>query len=93
MLMIFAGMVALGYVCAQVILSISFYGQGQQSFLSKTKLNWAKAINGARAYYARKRRGVYREKKVEVFVPTGERLRVVYVPVNPADRCPRRKNF
>ena len=92
-LMIFAGMVAAGYVCAQVILSIAYYGRDQQSFLSRTKVNWSKAIDGARAYYARKRRGVYREKKVEVFVPTGERLRVVYVPVNPGGPVPPAEEF
>jgi len=57
-----------------------------------------------RAYYARKRRGVYRdrvqvqEKEVivyqdrvqekQVLVPSGERVRIIYVPVPPGGPVP-----
>ena len=51
------------------------------------------AVRGARAYFARKRRGVYREKKVVEYVPTSERTRIVYVPVTPGGPVPPAEEF
>jgi len=92
-LMIFAGMVATGYVVAQVMLSIAYYGKDRKGVVESAKINWSLAVRGARAYFARKRRGVYREKKVVEYVPTSERTRVVYVPVNPGGPVPPAEEF
>jgi hypothetical protein len=92
-LMTFAGMVAAGYVVAQVMLAIAYYGRDRKGVVESAKINWSLAVRGVRAYFARKRRGVYREKKVEVFVPTSERTRVVYVPVNPGGPVPPAEEF
>ena len=69
-LMIFAGMVAAGYVVAQVMLAIAYYGRDRKGLVKSAKINWSLAVRGARAFFARKRRGVYREKKVVEYVPT-----------------------
>lgn len=92
-LMIFAGMVAAGYVVAQVMLSVAYYGRDQQGLVERTQVNWSLAVRGARAYFARKRRGVYREKKVVEYVPTSERTRIVYVPVTPGGPVPPAEEF
>jgi hypothetical protein len=92
-LMIFAGMVAAGYVVAQVMMAISYYGRDRKGVVESTKINWPLAVRCARAYYARKRRGVYRIKKEIEYVPTGERTRVVYVPVNPGGPVPPAEEF
>ena len=92
-LMIFAGMVAAGYVVAQVMLAIAYYGKDRKGLAESTKINWSLAVRGARAFFARKRRGVYREKKVVEYVPTSERTRVVYVPVNPGGPVPPAEEF
>ena len=92
-LMIFAGMVAAGYVVAQVMLAIAYYGRDRKGLVESAKINWSLAVRGARAFFARKRRGVYREKKVVEYVPTSERTRVVYVPVNPGGPVPPAEEF
>ena len=92
-LMIFAGMVAAGYVVAQVMLAIAYYGRDRKGVVESARINWSLALRGARAYLARKRRGVYREKKVVEYVPTSERTRVVYVPVNPGGPVPPAEEF
>jgi len=98
---IFAAAVALSYVVAQALLAISYYGRHKPAFLQVTtpfwNASWQRILRSVRAYYARKRRGVYRdrvqvqEKEVivyqdrvqekQVFVPSGERVRIIYVPV------------
>jgi hypothetical protein len=108
MLDIFAVAVALSYVVAQALLAISYYGRHKPSFLQVTRPfwreSWQRILRSARAYYARKRRGVYRdrvqvqEKEVivyqdrvqekQVFVPSGERVRIIYVPVPPGGPVP-----
>ena len=92
-LMIFAGMVAAGYVVAQVMLAISYYGRDRKGLVESAKGNWSSVLRSARAYFNRKRRGVYREKKVVEYVPTSERTRVVYVPVNPGGPVPPAEEF
>jgi hypothetical protein len=92
-LMIFAGMVAAGYVVAQVMLAISYYGRDRKGLVESSKGNWSSVLRSARAYFNRKRRGVYREKKLVEYVPTSERTRVVYVPVNPGGPVPPPEEF
>jgi hypothetical protein len=105
---IFAAAVAVSYVVAQALLAISYYGRRKPSFLQVTTPfwteSWRRILRGVRAYYARKRRTVYRdrvqvqEKEVivyqdrvqekQVIVPSGERVRIVYVPVPPGGHVP-----
>jgi hypothetical protein len=103
---VFAAAVAFSYVVAQALLAISFYGRNKKSFLEVTRPfwreSWQRILRSVRAYYARKRRGVYRdrirEKEVivyqdrvqekQVLVPVGERTRIVYVPVPPGGPVP-----
>jgi hypothetical protein len=94
MLDIFAAAVALSYVVAQALLAISYYGRHKPSFLQVTRPfwreSWWRILRSVRAYYARKRRGVYRDRVQEkqVFVPSGERVRIIYVPVPPGGPVP-----
>jgi hypothetical protein len=105
---VFAAAVAFSYVVAQALLAISFYGRNKKSFLEVTRPfwreSWQRILRSVRAYYARKRRSVYRdrvqvqEKEVvvyqdrvqekQVIVPVGERTRIVYVPVPPGGPVP-----
>jgi hypothetical protein len=94
MLDIFAAAVALSYVVAQALLAISYYGRHKPGFLQVTtpfwSASWRRILRSMRAYYARKRRGVYRDRVQEkqVIVPSGERVRIIYVPVPPGGPVP-----
>jgi hypothetical protein len=90
---LFAATVAIGYVVAQIMLSISFYGRSKKGLVESSKANWSLIGRSIRGYWARKRRGVYRDRKVVEFVPTSERTRVVYVPVNPGGPVPPAEEF
>jgi hypothetical protein len=112
---IFAAAVALAYVLTQIVLSISFYGRHRPGVIEtnrellRERVNhaWELVISARRAYWARKRRGVYRDriKEVpvteyrdrevtkEVFVPTAERTKVIYVPVPPGGPVPPAEEF
>jgi hypothetical protein len=92
-LFIFAGAVAASYVVAQVMLSIAFYGRHRKGVVESTKVSWGQMTRSLRGYWLRKRRGVYRDRTKEVFVPTSERTRVVYVPVNPGGPVPPAEEF
>jgi hypothetical protein len=88
----FAAAIALGYIVAQVMLAISFYGRHRQGFVEATGGNKT-VIRAIRAYFARKRRPVYRTQTKEVYVPVSERTRIVYVPVNPGGPVPPAEEF
>ncbi len=90
---LFAATVAIGYVVAQIMLSISFYGRNKEGLVESSKANWSLIARAIRGYWARKRRGVYRDRKVVEFVPTSERTRVVYVPVTPGGPVPPAEEF
>jgi hypothetical protein len=92
-LMIFAGMVAAGYVVAQVMLAISYYGRDRKGVVETMKGNWMQVGRSLRAWIARKRRKVVKIVKEVEYVPTGERTRVVYVPINPGGPVPPAEEF
>jgi hypothetical protein len=92
-LMIFAATVAAGYVVAQVMLSVAFYGRHRKGLVESSKVNWSLAVRALRGYWLRKRRGVYRDRTKEVFVPTSERTRIVYVPITPGGPVPAAEEF
>jgi hypothetical protein len=92
-LTIFSASVAAGYVVAQVMLSVAFYGRHRKGLVESTKVNWSLAVRALRGYWLRKRRGVYRDRTKEVFVPTSERTRIVYVPVTPGGPVPPAEEF
>ena len=91
----FALAAAAAYVLAQIMLSISYYGQKRKGLIESTKLSWSHVVRALRAWLIRKRRGTFITKLVdkEVFVPTSERTRVVYVPVNPGGPVPPAEEF
>ena len=90
---VFAAAVAISYVLTQVFLSISFYGRHHKGLVENSKVSWSLAVRALRGYWLRKRRGVYRDRAKEVFVPTSERTRVVYVPVTPGGPVPPAEEF
>jgi hypothetical protein len=112
---IFAAAVALAYVLTQVFLSIAYFGRNRpglvetnRAFLRERVIRaWEYVLRARRAFWLRKRRGVYRHviKEVpvteyrdrevvkEVFVPTSERTKVVYVPVPPGGPVPPAEEF
>jgi hypothetical protein len=89
---VFAAAVAVSYVVAQALLAISFYGRHRKSFVQATagfwRASWQRILRSMRAYYARKRRAVYRDREKIVVVPINERTRIVYVPVPPGGPVP-----
>jgi hypothetical protein len=89
---VFAAAVAVSYVVAQALLAISFYGRHRKSFVQTTagfwRASWQRILRSMRAYYARKRRAVYRDREKIVVVPINERTRIVYVPVPPGGPVP-----
>ena len=93
MLDVFAAAVAVSYVLSQVFLSISFYGRHRKGLVEHSKLSWSLAVRALRGYWLRKRRGVYRDRTKEVFVPTSERTRIVYLPVTPGGPVPPAEEF
>ena len=90
---VFAAAVAVSYVLSQVFLSISFYGRHRKGLVEDSKLSWSLAVRALRGYWLRKRRGVYRDRTKEVFVPTSERTRIVYLPVTPGGPVPPAEEF
>lgn len=111
----FAAVVALAYVLTQILLSISYYGRKRRGVVEtnreflRERVNhaWERVIGARRAYWVRKRRGVYRDRirevpvteyrdrevTKEVFVPTAERTKVIYVPVPPGGPVPPAEEF
>jgi hypothetical protein len=90
---VFAAAVAISYVLTQVFLSIAFYGRHNAGLVQRTKISWSLTVRALRGYLLRKRRGVYRDRIKEVFIPTSERTRIVYVPVTPGGPVPPAEEF
>jgi hypothetical protein len=71
-LFVFAATVAFAYILTQIILSIAYYGREKTGLFETYKISWKQVFAAMRRYWVRKRRGVYRDRPVEV--PGPERI-------------------